>query len=93
MVINQDLSFDKHIAAKINKANSILDIINNTLDYKNKEVMLTLFKSLVRPHIEFSNQFWAIENGTEKGEKKYTWPQRLKLRTTASLHQPSITII
>ena len=44
VMIDQDLSFDKQVAANINKANSILGIINNTFDNRNKEVMLTIFK-------------------------------------------------
>ena len=56
VIIDQDLSLEKHIAAKINKATSILGLINNTFDYKHEEVMLSLFKSLVRPHVEFANQ-------------------------------------
>ena len=93
VIIDQDLSFNKHIAAKINKANFILGIINNTFDYTNKEVMLTLFKSLVRPHIEFANQVWApylikhitaIENvqrratKTIPGLKDLNYEQRLR---------------
>ena len=79
VIIDQDLSFDKHmVATKISKANSLLGIINNTIDYKNKEVMLILFKSLARPHIEFANQVWtpylikhiiAIENAQRRATK------------------------
>ena len=93
VIIHQDLSFDKHIAAKINKANSILGIIN-TFD-KNREVMLTLFKSLVRPHIKFVNQVWtpypikhitAIENvqirvtKTIQGLKDLNYEQRIRYK-------------
>ena len=78
VIIDQDLSFDTHIAAKINKTNSILGIINKTFDYKNKEVILSLFKSLIRPHIQFANQVWvpylikhitAIENVQRRATK------------------------
>ena len=98
----KDISFDKHRAAKINKANSILGIINNIFDYKNIEVMLTQVKSLVRPHIEFATQVWApylikhitaIENVQRRTTKNHTYPQIPKLRTTAPPHQHSITII
>ena len=83
VIIDQDLSFDKHIAAKINKANSILGIINDTFDYKNKEVMLTLFKSLVRPHIEFVNHHCNRKRTgratkTIPGLKDLNYEQRLR---------------
>ena len=83
VIIDQDLSFDKHITAKINKANSILGIINKTFDYR---VMLTLFKSFVRLHIEFVNQVWApylIKHITAIYKNVQRIPQRLTLRTTA----------
>ena len=61
VIIDSKLTFEHHIAAKINKANSILGTINNTFEYKDRIIMTTLYrpKSLVRPHLEYANQIWA----------------------------------
>ena len=59
VIIDSSLSFDCHIATKIQKANSILGLISRTFEYKDKKSITILYKSLVRPHLEFSNQVWA----------------------------------
>ena len=59
VIIDSKLTFEHHIAAKINKANSILGTINKTFEYKDRIIMTTLYKSLVRPHLEYANQIWA----------------------------------
>ena len=59
VIIDTKLSFEHHIAAKINKANSVLGLINRTFEYKDPKTMVLLYKSLVRPHLEYANQIWA----------------------------------
>ena len=59
VIIDAKLSFEHHIAAKINKANSVLGLINHTFEYKDSKTMVLLYKSLVRPHLEYANQIWA----------------------------------
>ena len=59
VIIDPALSFDAHISAKIKKANSVLGIIARSFEYKDKDIMLTLYKALVRPHLEYANQIWA----------------------------------
>ena len=44
--------------AAIGKANSVLDCIQRGIIYKSKEVVLTLYRNLVRPHPEYCVQFW-----------------------------------
>jgi hypothetical protein len=59
VTIDSQLSFDAHICSKINKANQMLGIINRTFEYKDSTMMATLFKCLVRPHLEYANQAWS----------------------------------
>jgi len=43
----------------IKKANGILSFIARGMEFKNSEVMLQLYKVLVRPHLEYCVQFWS----------------------------------
>ena len=78
VIIDSHLSFEHHIAAKINKANATLGIINNTFEFKDEKTMTTLYKVLVRPHLEYANQIWtphliknitAVENVQRRATK------------------------
>ena len=44
----------------IKKANRILSFIARGMEFKNSEVMLQLYKVLVRPHLEYCVQFWLL---------------------------------
>ena len=59
VIIDHNIPFATHIQAKINKANSIMEVIRITYIYINEEAFLRLYKSLVRPHIEYAHQVWA----------------------------------
>ncbi len=41
------------------KANRMLGFINRNFSFKNKDVILPLYISLVRPHLEYVVQFWS----------------------------------
>ena len=59
VVIDNKLSFEKHIVEKVNKANMIVGIIRRTFEYMDKKVFRSLYTALVRPHIEYANQVWS----------------------------------
>ena len=40
------------------KANSVLGMISRTISSRSKDIMLNLYKSLVRPHLEYCVQAW-----------------------------------
>ena len=44
------------------KANAMLDMINRAFKYKTKEVVLKLYKSLVRPHLDYCIHAWRPLN-------------------------------
>ena len=52
--MDKALKFSEHISAKIYKANRILDIVFRTFTYMDKEMFLNLYKSIVRPHLEYA---------------------------------------
>ena len=52
------LCFDNHINYAVNKANSILSLIKRSFTFLDKDSFLCLYKSLVRPHLEYGNIIW-----------------------------------
>ena len=52
-------SQSQQCTAACNKANRVLGMINKTIVYKSKEVLLKLYKSLVRPHVEYCTPLWS----------------------------------
>ena len=59
VTVDSQLKFQEHLQEKINKANRLLGVIWRTFEYKDEEIMVSLYKSLIRPHLEYANQAWA----------------------------------
>ena len=53
-----DLKFNKHISNIINKGNQITGLIKRSFVYLDKTMLIKLYKSLVRPHLEYANVIW-----------------------------------
>ena len=53
-----NLMFDKHINEKVKTANMMLALIKRNFTYINKDIFNTLYKSLVRPHLEYAQEVW-----------------------------------
>ena len=54
------LSWSQHIQKSINKANSVIGWISRNVISRKKEGMLNVYKSLVRPHLEYAVQVWNL---------------------------------
>ena len=83
VTIDCNLSFRDHINLKVNLANRNLGIILRTFTLLDEETFLHLYKSLVRPHVEYSTQNWSpYYKMTEFRKcatlKNYSYPKRLK---------------
>ena len=61
IIIDNKLNFQNHI----NKANQKLGLINRSFKYMDKDMFLQLFKSLVRPHLEYGSTVWSVANQKE----------------------------
>ena len=92
VIIDQNLTFCDHINSKVNIANQNLGIIFRTFTYIDEEMYLNLFKSIVRPHIEYATPIWSplykkdkiiIENVQRRATKlvasckNLSYPERL----------------
>ena len=58
VIVQGDLKVSKQCTKAVNTANRILGLINRTLEFKSKDTVLQLYKSLVRPHLEYCIQCW-----------------------------------
>lgn len=93
VTIDDELKFSKHIAEKVKKANQAIGYIRNTFTCLDKDIFLPLYKSFVRPHLEYASIIWsptfkkdiiAIEHVQRRatklvtGCKTRTYEERLK---------------
>ena len=53
------LNFTKHIRNKINTANHTLRYIKHTFKYIDANIFLLLYKSMIRPHLEYCSCIWS----------------------------------
>ena len=59
VIIEYKLNFRKHIASKVSIANRNLGIIFRTFTYLSQEMFLNLYKTVVRPHLEYVSVIWS----------------------------------
>jgi hypothetical protein len=58
ITIDSKLSFDQHVHAKVNRANSITGLIRRTFSHLDEENVQMLYKARLRPHLEYGNAIW-----------------------------------
>ena len=56
--IDDKLSFQQHIVNQVNKANRALGALKHTFKYIDKHSFKYLYKSLIRPHLEYASVAW-----------------------------------
>ena len=98
--IDNKLNFKEHVHRTTARANKIMGVIRRTFDFLSEEIFVQLFKSLVRPILEYGNAAWQpcsktlcqeIEDVQRRSTKllaslkNLTYPQRL-----ARLKLPSL---
>jgi len=59
IMINNTMTFTDHITKVCNKAKQICGWIQRTFKTRDKEIMRTLWNSLVQPHLDYCSQLWA----------------------------------
>ncbi len=55
--VASSLKFSQQCKDAAGKANRMLNFINRNISFKTKDVILPLYTSLVRPHLEYAVQF------------------------------------
>lgn len=55
---DKNLSFDEHINVTVKKAKQLVGMIKRSLHYLSGDVVTLLFKSMVRPMLEYGHSVW-----------------------------------
>jgi hypothetical protein len=58
VIMQNDLKCSKQCLKAVNTANRVLGMIKRTFSVRDRDVILQLYKSLVRPHLEYGIQAW-----------------------------------
>ena len=59
VIIQDNLKVDKQVAASVAKANKMLGMIRRSFKSRDEKMMLQLYKSVVRPHVEYAISSWS----------------------------------
>ena len=59
VIISSDLKPSQHCTEVVKTANKLVGFIGRVFENKSEKVILTLYNSLVRPHLEYCVQFWS----------------------------------
>ena len=58
VIMNNKFKVGSHCAKVTKKTNQVLGLIYRTFSNKNKNIIIKLYKSLVRPHLDYCCQVW-----------------------------------
>ena len=61
VIIDKKLTFQKHISQVTAKANRILGVMRRTFDHLNDKTFVQLYKSMIRPILEYGHSVWSPE--------------------------------
>ena len=100
VIVDEKLKFDTHTETQANKANKVLGLIRRTFDHLDEEMLVLLYRSLVRPHLEYCHpvvypQYMKQEKMLEAVQRRATrlvpkirkkeYPERLEKLKLPSL--------
>ena len=64
--VDRELKFRAHAASAVTKASQVLAVIRRSFELLDVETLPVLFKTLVRPHLEYCNTVWGPFNRADQ---------------------------
>ena len=58
VAFNADMKVSEQCRIAVSKGNQVIWLIRRTITYKEKQLILPLYKAIVRPHLEYCIQAW-----------------------------------
>ena len=91
VITDSSLKFSEHINSKIKIANRNLRLMFRSVSYMDKDMFLSFYKSIVRPHLKYASCTWApvykrdycIRKCPEKSYKDGTMSQGFAIQRKA----------
>ena len=83
IIVSDDLKWEKHCSAAVSKSNRILGMIKRNFTDRSKEVIIPLYTSLIRRHLQYCCQLWnpncnnLVEGVQRRATKLITGMQNL----------------
>ena len=62
VLVDNNLDFKGHVNETVKKSRQVSGLIMSTIENKTKDIMVLLFKALVRPKLEYANSVWCPYN-------------------------------
>jgi len=59
VIISGNLKWEKECSKAVKKANRMLGMTKRIFSDRSKEMIISLYKSLVKPHLEYCSQIWS----------------------------------
>ena len=102
IIVTTSMNFSKHCASSVKKANQVIGLIKRNFHNFDRKIMINLYKSLVRPHLDYAVSVWKpylrkdinLIEGVQRrmtklisGMKDKTYEERLELLKLTSLEQ------
>ena len=90
IIFQENLKFDIQISECVGIANKVLGLIKRSVFHLDRDLLLKLYKSLVRPIIDYGNVIWFPY--TKKNKKLIENVQRRVTRMVPELKELSYTV-
>ena len=81
--VDERLSFETHVTKSVNTANKMTGIVNRNFKLMGHEVFINLYKSLIRPHLEYASVVWCPS--TIRDQKRIEGVQRRATKLVSSI--------